>query len=185
MAYTKLHSTLSTEVIQLYARLLWIGAEKSLELVQAMITTAVWYLPIGEWSRLKFYEYVHLASTMAMDIGLGEPDPQTRRKPSATAEDSFFLGQGVTLDDTDNDHPALRAAADTSTEAVPVMGDGLITEMTQDLTDSGLPHLNLGMTGTDVNMNFSQPEWMIGIEDMHQYHNNLEYGIVTFSDHRR
>lgn len=101
MACPELHSTLNTEVMQQYANLLWIGGEKSLHFVQAMTVTAVWYYPVGEWSRLRFYEYVHFASTMAMDIGLGEPEPQVK-KSSSDVDDSFFMAQGVVLDDTSN-----------------------------------------------------------------------------------
>ena len=41
MAHPELYSTLNTEAIQEYANLLMVGGEKSLELVQAMIMTAV------------------------------------------------------------------------------------------------------------------------------------------------
>lgn len=93
-----LHSTLNTEVIRKYANLLWIGGENSVHLVQAMSITAAWYLPIGEWAGLKFYEYVHFASTMAMDIGLGECEPKSR-KSASKADDSFFMGRGIYLED--------------------------------------------------------------------------------------
>ena len=66
-----LYSTLNSEVISAYAQKIIIDSEKSLELVQAMIVTSVWYYPPGKFSQLKFYEYIHMAATMAMDIGLG------------------------------------------------------------------------------------------------------------------
>lgn len=66
-----LYSILNSEVLSEYARRTVVHSEKSLELVQAMIVTSVWYFPPGKFSRLKFYEYVHMAATMAIDLGFG------------------------------------------------------------------------------------------------------------------
>ena len=49
---------------------------------------------------MRFYEYVHFASTMAIDIGLGESLPRTRKISSVPAESQFFFGQGTDFDDT-------------------------------------------------------------------------------------
>ncbi|PSK54340.1 hypothetical protein B9Z65_3459 [Elsinoe australis] len=70
----ELYTTLSTEVIQDYVSKVLINGQKSLEIVKAMNITCAWYHPTDRWSTLKFYEYSHLASTVAMDIGLGERD---------------------------------------------------------------------------------------------------------------
>jgi hypothetical protein len=74
-----LYSILNSEVISAYAQRIVIGSQKSLELVQAMIVTSVWYYPPGKFTQLKFYEYIHMAATMAMDIGLGS-NPKTLRR---------------------------------------------------------------------------------------------------------
>lgn len=66
-----LYSTLNSEVLSAYAHRTVIHSEKSLELVKAMIISVVWYYPPGRFSQLKFYEYIHMAATMAMDIGIG------------------------------------------------------------------------------------------------------------------
>jgi hypothetical protein len=66
-----LSSTLSSEVLSAYTHRTVINSEKSLELVQSMLVTSVWYYPPGKFAQLKFYEYIHAAATMAMDIGLG------------------------------------------------------------------------------------------------------------------
>ncbi len=53
-----LYSILNSEVISAYAHRTVIRGEKSLELVQAMIVTSVWYFPPGKFAQLKFYEYI-------------------------------------------------------------------------------------------------------------------------------
>jgi hypothetical protein len=73
-----LYSILNSEVLITYAHRTVINHEKSLELIQAMIVTCVWYFPPGKFSQLKFYEYIHMAVTMAMDLGLGT-NPRTSR----------------------------------------------------------------------------------------------------------
>ena len=80
-AYTELSRVLDRQVLQSYANRVFMGSEQSLELVQSMILTAVWYSPPERNSQgqHKFYEYIHMAATMAMDLGLGSrPSDQTR-----------------------------------------------------------------------------------------------------------
>jgi hypothetical protein len=74
-----LFSTLSSEVLSAYTHRTVVNSEKSLELVQAMLVTSVWYYPPGKFAQLKFYEYIHAAATMAMDIGLGTKPVVNRR----------------------------------------------------------------------------------------------------------
>jgi hypothetical protein len=68
-----LFSTLFEEVIRVYAERIFVKGEKSLELVQAMSVTSVWYCPpdVGERAPLKFFQHINLAASMALDIGLG------------------------------------------------------------------------------------------------------------------
>ena len=78
----ELYSTLSTEAIQEYTKCMSISGERSLELVMAMLVTNAYYFPATSWRHLKFYQYVHLASTIALDIGLGEPGPYEEQRSS-------------------------------------------------------------------------------------------------------
>jgi hypothetical protein len=55
-----LYSILNTEVLSAYAHRTVVKGEKSLELIQAMIITTVWYYPPGKFAQLKFYEYIHM-----------------------------------------------------------------------------------------------------------------------------
>lgn len=66
-----LYSILNSEVLSNYARQMVMSCGKSLELVQSLIVTTVWYYPPGKFAQLKFYEYIHMAATMALDIGIG------------------------------------------------------------------------------------------------------------------
>jgi hypothetical protein len=77
-----LHNLLNAELLQLFASRAVIGGEKSLEFVQSMLVTAVWYYPTETFDQLKFYQYIHMAATIALDIGLGS-------KPNIT---SFTCG---------------------------------------------------------------------------------------------
>ena len=82
----ELSTVLNTEVLQAYATGTFMNSEKSLELVQAMIVTSVWYNPPSGFGQLKFYEYIHMAATMALDIGLGtKPDTLREERHSSNS----------------------------------------------------------------------------------------------------
>ena len=65
-----LATALDHEVLQEYANRSVVQSEKSVELVQALLISAVWYLPPNKFGQLKYYEYIHMAATMAADIGI-------------------------------------------------------------------------------------------------------------------
>ncbi len=72
---------LNKSVLQSYATRIFMNSKKSLELVQSMIVIAVWYSPPDGFSQgqHKYYEYIHMAATMALDLGLGTKPSQTER----------------------------------------------------------------------------------------------------------
>jgi len=103
-AAPELYSILSTSLIQEYSRRIMLLGQKSLELVQAMMVSSSWYFSADHWRNQRFYEYLNLASTVALDIGLGEPyQPTDTMLPSVRG---FYLGGSGTvaleLQDTDN-----------------------------------------------------------------------------------
>lgn len=63
--------TLTKELMQILADKVMVVGEKSLELVQAMQVAVMWYWPPEHFEELKFYQLVHIAAVMAIDIGLG------------------------------------------------------------------------------------------------------------------
>jgi hypothetical protein len=96
-----LYSVLNSMVLNAYAHRTVINSEKSLELVQAMIITCVWYFPPGKFSQLKFYEYIHMAATMAMDIGLGTNPRSSRSRRGGEESNPLISDQGVILSDAE------------------------------------------------------------------------------------
>ncbi|KAI1274359.1 hypothetical protein F5Y07DRAFT_217182 [Xylaria sp. FL0933] len=66
-----LQRQLVKELMQIFADEIVVRGHKSLELVQALIVSVVWYFPPEHFEELKFYQMVHLAAVMALDIGLG------------------------------------------------------------------------------------------------------------------
>lgn len=66
-----LSADLDQEVLRAYATRSLVQSEKSMELVQALLISSVWYHPPKKFGQLKYYEYIHMAATMAMDIGIG------------------------------------------------------------------------------------------------------------------
>ena len=98
-----LYSILHSEVLAAYTHRAVFESEKSLELVQAMIVTAVWYFPPGKFAQMKFYEYIHMAAAMAMDIGIGT-SPKTskdRRGPESNDDHSPQLDECLVSDEVD------------------------------------------------------------------------------------
>lgn len=68
-----LFSNLFEEMNRVYAERIMVKGQKHLELIQAMLITSIWYCPpdVGEKKPLKFFQYIILAASMAVDIGLG------------------------------------------------------------------------------------------------------------------
>jgi hypothetical protein len=63
--------TLTKDLMQILAEKIIVVGEKSLELVQALQVAVMWYWPPEHFEELKFYQLVHIAAVMAIDIGLG------------------------------------------------------------------------------------------------------------------
>jgi hypothetical protein len=69
-----LFGELFKEMTKVYAERIFINGEKSLELIQSLLLTSVWYCPPDDScgpSNLHFYQYIHMAATMALDLGIG------------------------------------------------------------------------------------------------------------------
>lgn len=66
-----LQRTLTRELMQVFAEKIIVIGAKSLELVQAIQVAVIWYWPPERFEELKFYQLVHVAAVMAIEIGLG------------------------------------------------------------------------------------------------------------------
>lgn len=67
------------EVMQIYADRIICRGEKTLELIQALLVSTIWYWPPEHFEELKFYQLIHLAAVMGIDINLHK-----KNKPSKT-----------------------------------------------------------------------------------------------------
>ena len=65
--FKKLHSHAAREIIEAAV----FRGEKSVELVQSIMILAIWYCPPDDVRTLTFYQWFHIAGTMAMQLGLG------------------------------------------------------------------------------------------------------------------
>lgn len=77
--YPNIQRQLVKELTRLFADKIVVDGEKSIELVQALQISVVWYFPPEHFEELKFYQFVHVGAVMAIDLGLGR-----RRNSSKT-----------------------------------------------------------------------------------------------------
>jgi hypothetical protein len=78
----ELHSTLGEQLAEDFAKRIVVDGEKSVELVQALICAAAFYHPPDAFEKLKYYQYIHMAWTIASDLGLGSSGgPTTLSRP--------------------------------------------------------------------------------------------------------
>ncbi|MCJ1315311.1 hypothetical protein MMC15_000628 [Xylographa vitiligo] len=92
--------TLHKEIIRVYADQIVIKGEKSLELVQSLLVKVAYcYIPDSA-AHLQFYQYSHMAVTMALEIGLGSK-PRSSDHPSGRTQtsDHGSLSDGDTVSD--------------------------------------------------------------------------------------
>ncbi|KAI0833917.1 hypothetical protein F5Y06DRAFT_181286 [Hypoxylon sp. FL0890] len=87
----RLQRQLVREIMQIFADQIIISGRKSLQLVQALLVSVIWYYPPEHFEELKFYQFVHLAAVMSIDIGLGrkQHNPKSRLIPYTWREHPF------------------------------------------------------------------------------------------------
>ena len=64
-------SPLLREVHHVFAEKVIIQTERSLELFQALLLYCLWYVPPSEWRSVKISQFLHVAISMALDMGIG------------------------------------------------------------------------------------------------------------------
>ncbi|KAG0153203.1 hypothetical protein PDIDSM_5053 [Penicillium digitatum] len=105
-----LAAVLNREMVRLYSERFFIEGEKSLELVQALLLMIIFYFPPMSPLKLQFYQYTHIASTMALEIGLAnkrrvskKSDRESSRHDEVLAEQAravlacYHLGSSVAM----------------------------------------------------------------------------------------
>lgn len=83
---------------------------KSLELIQAMQVMALWYKPPEKAEQTNFYQIIHMAAVMALDIGLGKRfNPVKARRGFGGPNSQFAPGLAKTLPQDSDTLEARRA----------------------------------------------------------------------------
>ena len=90
-----LNRRLNKEVQRVYATRMAIQGLKSLELVQSLLVSILWTYPPDRFEDVKFHQQIHIAATMALDLGLakrpkgnlmGSKMPFVRQRPDLTED---------------------------------------------------------------------------------------------------
>ena len=118
----ELSAMLDQEVLHTYATKTLVHSEKSLELVQALLISAVWYHPPNKFGQLKYYEYIHMATTMALDIGINtRPTAHRSRFGSRDHNVQMHNNDVHPLEDTANPDLSLTPRLSESTPHIPLL----------------------------------------------------------------
>jgi hypothetical protein len=80
MNYPDLQKMLTKEVMTIYADRIICNGEKTLEIIQALHVSTLWYWPPEHFEELKFYQLIHIAAVMAIDIGMGKKSKCSKTK---------------------------------------------------------------------------------------------------------
>lgn len=78
--HPEIQRTLTKELSRVYADRIILKGEKTLELIQALQISALWYWPPEHYEELKFYQLIHIAAVMAIDVGLGKRTKQFKQR---------------------------------------------------------------------------------------------------------
>ncbi|KAI9773178.1 MAG: hypothetical protein M1840_008299 [Geoglossum simile] len=70
LANPDIQRSLTKEIMRVYADRIMCGGEKTLELIQSLCVSTLWYWPPEHFEELKFYQLIHIAAVMAIDIGI-------------------------------------------------------------------------------------------------------------------
>jgi hypothetical protein len=85
--FPELQRALTKEVMNIYAERIICNGEKTLELVQALQISSLWYFPPEHFEELKFYQLIHIAAVMAIDIGMGKRTKSQKAKAAGLWRD--------------------------------------------------------------------------------------------------
>ncbi|CCU82511.1 hypothetical protein similar to transcription activator CRG1 protein/C6 transcription factor [Blumeria hordei DH14] len=88
LIYPRVQQALTKEIMSIFAERIIFQGEKSLELIQALQVSTLWYWPSEKYEELKFYQLIHIAAVMAIDIGMGKIN-----KALATGDTGLTLEQ--------------------------------------------------------------------------------------------
>lgn len=87
MNYPGLQKALTKEVMSIFADRIICNGEKTLEIIQALHVSTLWYWPPEHFEELKFYQLIHIAAVMAIDIGMGRKNKSSKTKAAGLWRD--------------------------------------------------------------------------------------------------
>ncbi|KAL8745870.1 MAG: hypothetical protein Q9190_002044 [Brigantiaea leucoxantha] len=99
--YPDLQRTLTKEVMHAFADRIIYRGEKSLELIQALQVSTIWYWPEDNRDA-QFYQMIHIAAFMAIDLGLGRRAKGSRESYNALWKDYPRMKSVSQMSDTVN-----------------------------------------------------------------------------------
>jgi hypothetical protein len=85
--FPELQRALTKDVMGIYAERIICNGEKTLELIQALQISSLWYFPPEHFEELKFYQLIHIAAVMAIDIGMGKRSKSQKSKAAGLWRD--------------------------------------------------------------------------------------------------
>jgi hypothetical protein len=86
--FPELQKILTKEVMNIYAERIILNGEKTLELINALHISTLWYWPPEHFEELKFYQLIHIAAVMAIDIGMGKKNKSKKAKAAGLWRDT-------------------------------------------------------------------------------------------------
>jgi len=75
----ELQEQLNHLLLDIFADSIVRNGAKTLELVQALLISTIWYRPPRRYDQMNFYQLSHISAVMAIDIGLGKRMKKTWR----------------------------------------------------------------------------------------------------------
>lgn len=87
LSHPALQKILTKEIMSIYADRIICHGEKTLEIIQALQVSALWYWPPEHFEELKFYQLIHIAAVMAIDIGMGKKSKSSTKKAAGLWRD--------------------------------------------------------------------------------------------------
>ncbi|KAI6250948.1 Transcriptional regulator WAR1 [Erysiphe necator] len=85
--YIHLQQSLTDELMKALSERIFVTKYKSIELIQALQISSLWYWPVESFDEIKFYQLRHTAAIMAIDIGIGRKNRSPKSRVTSKSGD--------------------------------------------------------------------------------------------------
>lgn len=82
-----LSTTLGKRLVKEFANRIVVNSEKSVELIESLLVSSIWFQLPGRFDQLKFCDYMGMATSMAMNIGIHTGPSKKEQGSTLTLED--------------------------------------------------------------------------------------------------